>query len=63
MTVTEYREKHPDCEYCVHNNHVFDTCFATNLRKSKNRAKKCPCYKALPWEYEEAVKAVADGEG
>lgn len=42
MTVTKYREKYPDCEYCAHNNHVFDTCVATNKKKSKSRAKKMP---------------------
>lgn len=52
MTVTKYREANPDCEYCAHNNHVFDTCFATNKKKSKSRAKKCPCYVPEEWKWE-----------
>lgn len=50
MTVTEYRKEHPDCRYCRHSSaSIFDTCFATNKRKSKRQAKKCPCYDAEEW--------------
>ena len=45
MTVNEYRKKHPDCEYCKHSTRPVHTCLALNKRKSKRRAKKCPCYK------------------
>lgn len=45
MTVNEYREKHPDCEYCKHHYGGFDKCIATNKRMNKRTAKKCRCYK------------------
>ena len=51
MTIDEYRNKHPDCEYCNHSIKPFDTCLATNKRKRKRRAKKCPCYVPQKWEY------------
>lgn len=48
MTVKEYREKHPRCEYCLHNYARFPStlfrCPATEQRMSKRTAKKCPCY-------------------
>lgn len=49
MTVTEYRKKNPDCEYCKHRIPPFSTCKATNKRMSKRQAKKCPCYEAEEW--------------
>ena len=52
MTVLEYRQKHPDCEYCHHNVPPFDVCLATNKRKSKRRAKKCSLYIPEKWPYE-----------
>ena len=63
MTVTEYREKHPHCEYCDNRIPPFDICLATNKKISKRQAKKCPCYKAQPWKYDEPVEAVTKGEG
>lgn len=49
MTVTEYREKHPNCEYCQHRGFTTYICSATKKRMSKMVAKKCPCYLAATW--------------
>ena len=51
MTINEYREKHPDCEYCHNHIHPFDKCIATNKRMSKTTAKHCPCYVPEPWKH------------
>lgn len=53
MTVKEYREKHPDCEYCHHRVQPFFNCIALNKRMSKRTAKKCPCYVPTKWKYED----------
>ena len=60
MTVTEYRKKHPDCAYCDHSMPVLYACLAVNKRKSKRRAKKCPCYVPKKWEYETDKKGGAE---
>lgn len=52
MKVKEYREKHPDCEYCHHHIQPFDRCLATNKPMSKITAKYCPCYVPEEWKYE-----------
>ena len=52
MTVNEYRTKHPNCEYCHHNIPPFERCRATDKRKSKRTAKKCPCYIPKEWQCE-----------
>ena len=39
LTVNEYREKHPDCEYCLHRARPFDKCIALNKRMGKRTAK------------------------
>lgn len=62
MTVTEYRETHPNCEYCKHGEGALYNCPATRKRMSKRRAKKCPCYTPRRWysdkeEYEVFRKA------
>ena len=54
MTVTEYREKHPDCQYCKHRIPPFDTCSAINKRMSKRQAKKCPGYVPEKWYLDKA---------
>lgn len=59
MTIDEYRNKHPDCEYCNHRIPPFSNCLALNKRKSKRRARKCPCYVPKKWEYNTDKK---DGE-
>lgn len=54
MTVTEYREKHPNCEYCYHSPaiKVNNKCDATGKRVSNRTAKKCPCYVARRWAFD-----------
>ena len=52
MTVTEYREKNPDCKYCKHRIPPFSICQATNKKMSKRQAKKCPCYEAEKWNFD-----------
>ena len=52
MTVTEYRRKYPDCEYCRHRTPPFNTCLAINKRISKRQAKKCPCYEPEKWQFD-----------
>ena len=53
MTVNEYREKHPKCEYCHNRIPPFETiCVATNKRMRKATAKHCPCYVPKEWRYE-----------
>lgn len=59
MTVFEYRQKNPDCEYCVHQQRPFDTCLATNKRMGKTTAKKCPCYIPETWKYEKGGRTDA----
>ena len=50
MTVKEYRELHPNCEYCNHNiPPSYSRCPATGKHMSKRTAKKCPCY--IPSKY------------
>jgi hypothetical protein len=49
MTVKEYREKHPNCQYCNHRTWGMDRCSATDKRMSKRTAKKCPCYIPEKW--------------
>lgn len=57
MTVKEYREKHPNCGYCVHKTYgSYLTCDATLKRMSKGTAKKCPCYVPAEWRYEKGGK-------
>ena len=51
MKVSEYREKHPNCEYCNHRIGGFDRCRATNKVMSRITAKHCPCYVPEPWNY------------
>lgn len=48
MTVNEYRQKHPNCKYCIHNCYYgfSDRCVATNKIVLRWTAKWCPCYKA-----------------
>ena len=54
MTVSEYRRKHPDCEYCKNRIPLFENCIAINkpIVWGKRRAKKCPCYVPEKWKYE-----------
>lgn len=49
MTVTEYRKKYPNCDYCKYHFPAFDFCSATRKRMSKRTAKKCPCYVPSVW--------------
>lgn len=49
MTVTEYRETHPNCEYCKHRGFSDFICYATQKKLSKRTAKKCPCYTPVKW--------------
>ena len=51
MTIDEYREKHPDCEYCSHRLWGALTCPAINKTMSKRRARRCPCYIPKKWNY------------
>ena len=53
MTVTEYREKHPDCKYCKHRGYSNYICIATGKKISNRTAKKCPCYAAVKWHGDE----------
>lgn len=58
MTVTEYRKKYPNCEYCKHKLSGFIyTCSATGQKLSKRTAKKCPCYEAETWRYDKKEKS------
>ena len=59
MTVTEYRTKHPNCEYCRNRMHPFKRCIATNKKMSEKTTKKCPCYIPEKWKFE---KGGADDE-
>ena len=38
VTVTEYRKKNPDCEYCKHKIPPFNICKAVNKKMSKKQA-------------------------
>lgn len=50
MTVTEYREKYPNCYYCKHQIGGLSKCVATEKKISKRTAKKCPCYEPEKWK-------------
>ena len=52
MTIKEYREKHPNCQYCKHRVPPFDICLATDKIMGKSTAKRCPCYIPEEWKYE-----------
>lgn len=49
LTVTLYREKNPNCEYCEHKGYALKYCPATKKKMSKRTAKKCPCYTPEKW--------------
>lgn len=56
MTVKEYREKHPNCEYCKNwmwGDEYGYKCSATKQVMRKRTAKKCPCYVAEKWRFDE----------
>ena len=59
MTVNEYRDKHPNCEYCVHHSKLYYFCPATKKEMKKHTAKFCPCFWA---EIYELNKKTARGE-
>lgn len=51
MKVTEYREKNPNCQYCI-NYSPFTAggrCPATDKPMKKRTARTCPCYRAQKW--------------
>lgn len=50
MTVKEYREQHPKCDYCRHLWPGLKQCQARKIYPKKGTAKKCPLY--TPEEYE-----------
>jgi hypothetical protein len=50
MTVYEYREQHPKCDYCRHLWPGLGKCQARKIYPKKGTAKKCPLYE--PEEYE-----------
>lgn len=52
MTVFEYRQKHPKCDYCYNRIQPFETCQATGKIFFPWTAKKCPCYRPKKWGYE-----------
>ena len=58
MTVKEYREKNPNCRYCLHGTRGSDYCSATEKRKSKRTAKRCPCYIPEKWYLDKEVDEV-----
>lgn len=49
MTVNEYREQHPKCDYCKHLWPGLDKCQARKIYPRKGTAKRCPLYN--PEEY------------
>lgn len=57
MTIKEYREKHPNCKYCLNRADApFKRCNATNKVMSKRTAKKCPCYRPQVWIFDPIEK-------
>ena len=63
MTVTEYREKHPNCEYCFnHPRDCGERCEAIGKKMSERTAKKCPCYIPRKWEWDEIAKEIQERE-
>lgn len=64
MTIKEYREKHPNCNYCLNCGHKadvpFERCKATNKVMRKRTAKKCPCYRPKDWIFDPIEKGGAE---
>ncbi len=51
MTVNNYRDEHPLCEYCIHRKGAFyGFCPATRKKMKKHTAKRCPCFWAETYE-------------
>lgn len=52
MTVNEYRKKNPSCYYCAKGMSGLEYCTATEKKRGKWTAKRCPCYEPEPYEKE-----------
>jgi hypothetical protein len=52
MTVFEWRQVFPNCEYCKNYIPPFGECKATGQRIGKRTAKKCPCFVPEEWRLE-----------